>query len=508
MTLYLINFDQIVTIYVPFLLLGIFILIREISKFCKTRRSFMPVLFCIGVVGWIICESVIFFISSVQANIFIWNMSLIFQSLVFPAQFIFVLESSSHIKIKSVQKALLFVIPLITSIIVLTPLYPLARSVEVISLVPVRYVIPVWNVWFWVHAGYAYLLTFMTVVIILREFVRRPKFYRISYTLMLASIFVAMVVSALHLLRLNPFNLNPTIIMVIIALLFYHLTFTNTDSNLYSRYARGQVFDHFNDLALILGRHDNVVDFNNEARIWFDTLGINLVNATLPSIKSELIEKGAEFKKTLEEMPHPDIHIEVNGFKAVMNISTLDLLDKKQRKHGAIVVIRDVTHNHDLIDKLEKTAKVCSLVGLPNRTAYEGAKKRFDSPEHLPLSVLQVDVNNLKQVNDSLGHKYGDMLLKVTSDILKANCPPGSFVARVGGDEFIFLMPKTEPSEIKAVMKNLKAAAAASKGLPFKILFALGDATKQTEEEDIDDIVELADARMYEDKRKMKGKKI
>ncbi|MCL2412310.1 MAG: diguanylate cyclase [Treponema sp.] len=358
------------------------------------------------------------------------------------------------------------------------------------------------------QAGYAYLLGLVTTLIILKEHMRRPKFYRLSSSLMVAAILITFFTSAIVLLRFNPTNLDPTTIAVSVAILFYHLALSNANHNFYARYAKGQAFDHQKEMAIILGNQGNVVDFNFNADRWFSSVGIELTKNTYENIMTTLTEKGVLISEPLEKENGRDIFFTDNGLPVVLNILFHDLIDKKKRKHGSIVTFRDVTHNRELIEKLEKVANMDALCGLPNRTAYEGAKARFSGEEHLPLSVVSCDVNGLKAVNDTLGHKYGDLLIKIASEVLKETCPSQSFVARIGGDEFIFFLSRHDSQKADAFIKQVKNALTQRKSEYFVISAALGTATRHTLQEDLDNIIDLADSQMYVDKKRMKLEKL
>jgi len=116
------------------------------------------------------------------------------------------------------------------------------------------------------------------------------------------------------------------------------------------------------------------------------------------------------------------------------------------------------------------------------------------------LSVIMCDINGLKQVNDTLGHEYGDAMIRVVARILEYECAPKNFMARIGGDEFIYLLPNTKPEEVDVLIEHINLALAPRDDSPFDLSVAIGAATKFIKEENLDDIIALADSRMYENK--------
>lgn len=136
-----------------------------------------------------------------------------------------------------------------------------------------------------------------------------------------------------------------------------------------------------------------------------------------------------------------------------------------------------------------------------------GARNRFNNDQkYLPLSVVLCDLNGLKNVNDTHGHQYGDLMLQIAADILYKTCPEYGFVARIGGDEFIFLLPQASSDTARELTEHINEELASCNKIPFTISVSLGTATKYSVDESLDEIIALADKHMYEDKWKTKIK--
>ena len=107
-----------------------------------------------------------------------------------------------------------------------------------------------------------------------------------------------------------------------------------------------------------------------------------------------------------------------------------------------------VVHNeHALREKAEREARRDFLTGLPNRQAYQEriTQETERSRRYArPLSILMVDIDNFKLVNDTLGHDWGDIVLQKVASQLSSNLRSLDFVARYGGEEFIIVLPETD----------------------------------------------------------------
>ena len=496
-------------IYIPFVLIAVVAFVLETIRIFKARDSFMLTFMSLCIVGWVTCEVFTLFIHDVSTNIYVWNLVPVFVGFASPALFLFVhwfFRTEDSISLRYMMP--FFIIPMVNAVMALTSSHHmLFRYVEYITIYPIHNITYTLGPWFWVYVTYSYALMMASVWIIIRGHFRKQKFYQLSSTLMLIGIGAMLSGSLISTMGFTPINLDPSALAASVMLLFFHLAASNNDHSIYARYARSQVFNYLEDYVIVLGKNGEVSDFNPSASRWFSSIGIDLRTYTLQGILRTLIQKGAAVSDSPESQKGCDIFFTEGEFPTVFNLRVYDMTDEKNSKLGSIAFFVDVTQNRALLEQLEKKAGRDSITGLPNRIAYDGARKRFDEPEYLPLSVIVCDVNGLKKANDTLGHKYGDMLLQVISEILESACPKSCFVARIGGDEFIYLLSRTGSEESHALIAQIKETMKNQKGYPFKVSMAMGTATKHSPEESLDEIIAMADSYMYEDKKLMKAKR-
>ena len=140
------------------------------------------------------------------------------------------------------------------------------------------------------------------------------------------------------------------------------------------------------------------------------------------------------------------------------------------------------------------------LTGLYNRRFIEEEMERLDVERQLPISILMVDINGLKLINDSLGHRKGDELLVKTADILKEVFRDEDIIARYGGDEFVILLPQTEKEVAQKIVNRIKRKCQITKDDNLVVSLGAGLATKASVKEDIFDVLQEADDKMYQNK--------
>ncbi len=103
----------------------------------------------------------------------------------------------------------------------------------------------------------------------------------------------------------------------------------------------------------------------------------------------------------------------------------------------------------------EHEARHDSLTGLPNRTAFHETFTAVIEDENVPASVLLMDLDRFKEVNDTLGHRYGDLLLVQVAQRFKAVIGQRGQIARLGGDEFVVIHPSGDRQEAVALAHRI-----------------------------------------------------
>jgi diguanylate cyclase (GGDEF)-like protein/putative nucleotidyltransferase with HDIG domain len=167
---------------------------------------------------------------------------------------------------------------------------------------------------------------------------------------------------------------------------------------------------------------------------------------------------------------------------------------------GAVVTFLDIS------DRKQKEAEIqylnChdTLTGLHNRRCFEEHRGKIDNPDHLPLSVIFADINGLKMTNDIFGHTAGDELIKKSSEILRQVCRQNDVVARVGGDEFILLLPKTAGENAEMILDQIKSEFADAHVRAIKCSISLGLDTKTSPDQSLEEVISNAENAMYKDK--------
>jgi diguanylate cyclase (GGDEF)-like protein len=145
---------------------------------------------------------------------------------------------------------------------------------------------------------------------------------------------------------------------------------------------------------------------------------------------------------------------------------------------------------------------------LYNRRYYEEQLPAIDVPENYPLSLVMADVNGLKFANDTQGHQVGDAMLTVVADMLQHVCNEHDMVARIGGDEYVLLMPNTRADEVEQRISHVDMHLRNHMVGSVQLSVAFGWATKETVDKSLTEIFKEAEDMMYTRKRLERSSRI
>lgn len=197
---------------------------------------------------------------------------------------------------------------------------------------------------------------------------------------------------------------------------------------------------------------------------------------------------------------HEESTLLPDGRKIYIETIKTPYLDADGKQIGIIGVGRDISERKSEEKKIMFMGYHDQLTGLYNRRFYEEELIRLDVKRNLPLTVAIGDVNGLKLINDSFGHIAGDDLLKSVAESIKSICRADDIIARFGGDEFVIILPKTEPAEAEKLIDRIKDQLSGRdvNGINISISFGIG--TKLSSDENLLEIIKNSEDEMYRQK--------
>jgi diguanylate cyclase (GGDEF)-like protein/PAS domain S-box-containing protein len=183
-----------------------------------------------------------------------------------------------------------------------------------------------------------------------------------------------------------------------------------------------------------------------------------------------------------------------------------------EENQGKVIIFRDISQRKNMEQRLKKYASTDLLTEVLNRRAgldylqekMERAEENGDS-----LSIIFIDVNDLKLVNDNFGHQEGDELLQKVSDILQHSLRRNDKVVRFGGDEFLLILLQSNQDSAEMIWLRIKEKlkqATKNNKKSYKISASHGAAEYSPDyQKSLDQLINQADNAMYEEKKEIKA---
>ena len=200
------------------------------------------------------------------------------------------------------------------------------------------------------------------------------------------------------------------------------------------------------------------------------------------------------------------VHLGRQGTLIDVSLSLSSIRDANGETTGISTIARDITEAKRA-EELRKLALLDELTGLNNRRGFmllAGHQSSVARRDHKPMTLLFIDLNNLKTINDNFGHKEGDRAIIDAANVLKETFRESDILARVGGDEFCVLMTGENELDIETPLTRLHTNVELhnAHGIrPYKLSLSVGRASYDPKNpQSIEELMRQADLGMYQDK--------
>jgi diguanylate cyclase (GGDEF)-like protein len=191
---------------------------------------------------------------------------------------------------------------------------------------------------------------------------------------------------------------------------------------------------------------------------------------------------------------------------------SLALTFQPMANRGSVMLIEDVTERKAAAEKIHHLARYDALTGLPNRTFFrdqmEVTLARLQKTGE-SCAILFIDLDQFKQINDTMGHPFGDALLCVVAERLRRIARPSDIVARFGGDEFVILQyPIRAPEEAASLARRVVEALGETCAIDHHqvvIGASIGISVGLQDGDNADHLIKNADMALYRTKSEDRG---
>jgi len=360
---------------------------------------------------------------------------------------------------------------------------------------------------YWVHFGYVNISLLICSVLLIQTFRRSAIAYRKRTAIMIIGMMLPWLGYLVYISGLSPHHLDTTPLAFTLTGPFLAWGLVRFKLLDIVPVAKESVFSSMRDGAVVLDAQDRIVDFNPAALTVLQgltprSIGLDVSDFLLdrPEILEMLCPGGR---------PEADFKTGEGDSRLCYRASLSPILNRRGDSMGRILLFRDTTEQVRMTEKFEALAKIDDLTGTLNRRAFveEGRKEIQRAKRYAyPLSLLIIDLDHFKGVNDTWGHEVGDNVLKAACRAIRAVWRDTDHFGRHGGEEFAVLLHKTPPESACLVAERLRLAIAAGPvrlkgGEVVAITASVGVyGLDRIGNETLDDLVRAADRAMYKAK--------
>jgi diguanylate cyclase (GGDEF)-like protein len=329
--------------------------------------------------------------------------------------------------------------------------------------------------------------------------------FRKQAMIMLASSVLPVTFYFLYLLGFSPWHLDITpFSFPLCAALYYYGAFSLGVFDL-TPTARNLVFQGMRDAVLILDNRSRLLDFNAAATQLLPALDSRSVGqhvsttlSNYPSLLSFLIgAHSGELQLGDVSQGDEELYLDVRAFP----------LRSGTRKLGHASILADITDQVQLREELRVHAETDALTGIANRRRFlDALDQEYDHALQLgrSLSLMLIDLDHFKSINDRFGHPTGDGVLFSAAGRLQSCLRAGDLLARFGGEEFSILLPSTDAEVALLCAERVLAAVSnhpiSVDGYHLPLTVSIGLVTCNAQETDVREVTQLlkeADLALY-----------
>lgn len=307
---------------------------------------------------------------------------------------------------------------------------------------------------FWVINGILNLSALTGIIKMIYNIFHKKGDFHGQFALMLLVALFPFVAHVLLLLRMIPLNLDIVPISFALWGLLIFLSMIKIKLFNLLPIAQSMVLNAMEDGVLVVDLRNRIIECNHSARKYFFKEDNFSLGKPLNVLNEQLHRAINNEQKTSEIMLKA-----VDGYDYIFKITKSEIEHKLYGILSFLYILQDITQMQTYMNKLEKLASFDDLTGIFNRrhfiTIARMEQIQTDRNQGY-FSLVILDLDHFKSINDEYGHSCGDMVLQIISKQIQKNMRSDSFCGRYGGEEFVILLPRTTSTQAGVTIERLR----------------------------------------------------
>lgn len=305
--------------------------------------------------------------------------------------------------------------------------------------------------WYVVHGLYTFGSMFAAFLLVITRWKETAKVYRVQLLALLFGQFVPMLTAFLYLIGMTPPGVDPVPMVLWLSSILYLWSINSSRMFTLMPIAKDTIFNSIDDGVIVLDASHRIIEFNEACTRMFPQLDRSLLGVNIIKAWQEISVD--PFPATLKEA---DASIEFPFNNQIYQVRTSPM--QHPNHSGHLIIFTDITEIKRLQVKLEHLAYYDELTQILNRRAFfQQCEQQFAEAKNrdLPFTIILMDIDYFKLVNDTFGHPVGDQLLIHVVNVIQSELKETMLFARYGGEEFTIALKGTTLSEGKALANQL-----------------------------------------------------
>ena len=315
------------------------------------------------------------------------------------------------------------------------------------------------GVWYIVHGAFIFSCMLTACLLVASRWKETAAVYRPQLAAVMFGQALPILAAFIYLLGLTPPGIDPVPMILWLSSLLYLWTIHSSRLFNLMPIAKDMIFNSINDGVLVLDHARRLLDYNEAAKSMFPSFQKSMLGMDFDQIWRKMT--GIPFSQHVKKMAcGEELQFDDGEDERIYQVRT-SKLKMKDECWGMLLIFTDITALKQLQRKLEQLAYHDELTQIYNRRAffekceadYEEARKAG-----VPFTVMLVDIDHFKMVNDTYGHQIGDEVLVQSVEICRDMLDESALFARYGGEEFVIALKGTDGAEGMLLAERLRSA--------------------------------------------------
>jgi diguanylate cyclase (GGDEF)-like protein/PAS domain S-box-containing protein len=408
-----------------------------------------------------------------------------------PLGLLFIMQ---YLGVKLTKKRLisLLIIPFISLVLVATNDWHHLhyRVFEFDPILGAPYVHQEIGIWYMIHGVFTFACMFVAFFLVFSHWRETTKVYRPQLISLMFGQLVPMLTAFIYLLGYTPPGVDPVPMVLWLTSLLYLWSISSSRMFTIMPIAKDAIFNSINDGVIVLDESSRLIEFNEACKNMFPKLNNSMFGSNFEKVWLEM--SGDAFPIDLETgANNQELHLRGTDYSERIYQVRTTSLQQANNGNGLLIIFTDITELKRLQVKLEHQAYYDELTQILNRRAFFQQSEQIFSEAKMDSSaftIVLMDIDYFKKVNDTYGHHIGDQLLKHFTKICQTQLKKGELFARYGGEEFVLALKGYTESEGEALANQLRQAVEAwplttTEGeISITISCGVAEATNRTDE--------------------------